>query len=58
MTNTIISNPQNGVYNAHSYSQAYVGGKKSKRKTAKKRVNKKSKKKSRKSTTWYNFFFS
>lgn len=58
MTSPIICNPQNGVYSAHSYSQAYVGGKKTKRKTAKKRTNKKSKKKSRKSTTWYNFFFS
>lgn len=51
MTSPIICNPQNGVYSAHSYSQAYVGGKKTKRKTAKKRTNKKSKKKSRKSTT-------
>ena len=69
MTNGIICNASNGVYSAHNYSQAYVGGKKPRRgpnkRTQKGNRNnlRKSRKlhkqkKSRKSRSWYSFIFS
>ena len=69
MTNGIICNASNGVYSAHHYSQAYVGGKKPRRgpnkRTQKGNRNnlRKSRKlhkqkKSRKSRSWYSFIFS